>query len=233
MIIKEEYYNGLPLLKSQKMCGFDTDILDRILYIFDYVDVIKGFSPVFMRFDFPASTSCESVRRFLKYVKDDHTGKARLFFYMYTEEFEPREKYVHYHAFCIVNHREYSSANSIENMLTYLWRHERKKRDDGASLFFTRFDPAKRWAKAQDKEKYRRFNFYSLSTDVQATEGDRERAFTAASYLAKTSQLPEKVPGQKKRHWNSSILKKLSQEEIRPGFDLEKAKRFMKAEPTL
>lgn len=221
----------MPLLQSRKKYSFDTEVLDRIIDLFDYADAIKGFSPVFMRFDFPVNTSVESVRRFLKYAKDNHTEIGRLFLYMYTEEFEQNEKYIHYHAFCIVNHREYSSANAIENMLTYLWRHERKKREDGATLFFTRRDPTKRWSKTKDQKDVKRFNFYSLSTDLQAESGDRERAFTAASYLAKTSQLPERVLGQKKRQWNSSALKKLTQAEIRPGYDLEKAKRFMKADP--
>ena len=232
MVIKEEYYKSLPLLQSKKNYSFDTDVLDRILDMFDYADAIKGFSPVFMRFDFPENTSIESVKRFLKYVKDEHTGKDRLFLYMYTEEFEEKEKYTHYHAFCVVNHREYSSAKAIENMLTHMWRHEQKKREDGKPLFFTRRDPTKRWNKTKDQNQFKRFNFYSLSTDVQAEPGDRELAFTAASYLAKTSQLPEKIPGQKKRHWNSSALKKLSPEEIRPGYDLQKAERFLKATPT-
>lgn len=232
MIIKGEYYKNLPLLQSKNNYSFDTVVLDRIIDIFDYADARKGFSPVFMRFDFPENTSLDSVKRFLKYAKDDHTSNGRLFLYMYTEEFEPEEKYVHYHAFCIVNHREYSSANSIENMLTYMWRHEQRRREDGKSLFFTRFNPAKRWIKTQGQKDVKRFNFYSLSTDVQAEPGDRERAFTAASYLAKTSQLPEKNPGQKKRQWNSSALKKLSPEEIRPGYNPEKAQRFLKAPPT-
>lgn len=232
MVIKEEYYKNLPLLRSKKNYSFDTEVLDRIIDIFDYADAIKGFSPVFMRFDFPENTSLDSVKRFLKYAKDDHTSKDRLFLYMYTKEFEPEEKYTHYHAFCVVNHREYSSAKAIENMLTYLWRHEQKKRKDDKSLHFTRRDPTKRWNKTMDQNQFKRFNFYSLSTDVQAESGDRELAFTAASYLAKTSQLPEKVPGQKKRHWNSSALKKLSPEEIRPGYDPQKAERFLKAPPT-
>ena len=241
-IVKEiTEYNGLKLLQSETNSGFYKDVLDSILDLFNYVDALKEFSPVFMRFDFPAKSTEENVIRFFDRAKKLHQRKSWKFFYMYTREFEPIHKHSHYHAFCIVDRRRYTSALNIEKMLQAIWDYEIERNpilkdcleDKDKNLWFSRIDRRERYKPPHERSN-RRYNFYSLSSDSRAIPGDRDRAFEAASYMAKITQVPSHdLETPRKRRRGRSILPKLAPDDIRPGYDSEKAKHLLKAPPPL
>lgn len=230
-------YKGFRLLQSEIKNGFYKDVLDSILDLFDYVDMLKEFSPVFMRFDFPAKSTEENILRFFDRTKKLHQRNGKRFFYMYTREFEQINKHEHYHAFCIVNRRDYTSALNVEKMIQRSWEPEITRNEylnglieeNEKNIWFTRVDKKEQFKPICERSS-RRYNFYSLSTDSRSNPEDRARAFEAASYMAKVTQVPGHNPAEpRKRRRGRSTLPKITMAEIRPGYDLEKAKRFLKA----
>lgn len=222
---KETTFNGLRLLDTYASNGYIETILLKIQYIFQYVDMIKRFSPMFMRFDFPHNmNTTHHVENFFKRLKKNHTSKGWKVFYFYTFEQKSDSDCIHAHAFCIVNHDNYRFRSTVKRMLQKTWDYEQEENLDLKNLWISTAPPGRRG-------NVKGYNFYSLSTHESASTAIEE-AFKAASYLAKTTQLPneEMLPAGGRR-WRCSTMPKLTQEEVRPGFDLEKAKRFLKAAP--
>lgn len=242
-LIGRDNFRGLRLLRRYRDSGFSKSVLNAIIDIFNYADALIKFTPVFMRFDFPAGTTSENIERFFDRLQKYHKRKDKRILYMYTREFEPINKHEHYHAFCIVNRREYVSARNIEEMLQEIWAFEIERNPRLSSavdwydreIHFTRIDPKTKYQRASEREHNpRRYNFYSLSTGPGAIAGDRDKAFEAASYLAKIEQIPAQPhDAPKRRRRGRSVLPKLNPEEIRPNYDTTNIKHFIADTPTL
>lgn len=262
-IIYGDKYNGLDLYDKDATNGYSKNTLDSIISLFNYVDALKCFPPVFTRFDFPAGSTEDNVKRFFDKVKKYHQRKDRLFFYMYTREFDSIHKHEHFHAFCIVNHSEYISGGDIHKMLWDIWWSEVNRND----VLKARKQEIDSKNESEDNDKYNNanrkthkhvqiwrtskprgyeymtedvraqipkpYNFYSLSTygtqyNETYTDGITN-AFRAASYMAKMSQNPgtKDIEGNGKRNCRPSSLKKLTLNDIRPGYDINKIKKYI------
>jgi hypothetical protein len=207
------------MLKKYVEDGYSADMLDKISYIFTYVDMIREFSPVFMRFDFPQNmTSTHNVENFFKRLKKNHTSRNRKIFFMYTFEQKEGSNHLHAYAFCIVDRRDYRFRRSVKAMLQKTWDYEQEQNPDLKNLWISTAPPGRRG-------NVKGYNFYSLSTHENAHTAIDE-AFKAASYLAKLTQIPKAgmLPAGARR-WRCSEMPRLSQKEIRPGFDPEKNTR--------
>lgn len=226
-LTKETTFNGLPLILKYAQDGYRKDLLSKIYDMFQYVDMTKGFSPMFMRFDFPHNMETTNhVENFFKRLKKNHTSKGKKIFYMYSIEQKAHSNDIHAHAFCIVDHGHYRFRSAVKRMIQKTWDYEQAKNPDLKNLWISTAPPGRRG-------NVKGYNFYALSTHENAHTAIEE-AFKAASYLAKTTQLPkEGMLPTGGRRWRCSEMPRLSQEEIRPGYDLEKAKRFLKADPNL
>lgn len=225
--INESSHNGFELLEKYAEYGYSKYMLDRITDMFTYVDMIKEFSPVFMRFDFPQNmASTHHVENFFKRLKKVHTSGKKKIFYMYTFEQRGGSDYLHAHAFCIVDRRDYRFRRSVKAVLQKTWDYEQYQNPGLKNLWISTAPPGRRG-------NVKGYNFYSLSTHENAHTAI-DKAFKAASYLAKTTQIPNvgMLPAGTRR-WRASTMPSLSQEEVRPGCDLEKGKRFLKGTPTL
>lgn len=226
-LIKASSHNGFELLEKYATDGYIADVLNKIADMFTYVDMIKDFTPVFMRFDFPQNmTSTHHVENFFKRLKKNHTKRNKKLFYMYAFEQKEGSDYFHAHAFCIVDRGDYRFRRSIKAMLQKTWDYEQSQNTSLKNLWISPAPPGRRG-------NVKGYNFYSLSTHENAHTAIDE-AFKAASYLAKTTQIPKAgMLPEGTRRWRASTMPRLSQEEVRPGCDLEKAKRFLKGTPTL
>lgn len=264
-VIYGDKYNGLDLYVKDDELGYSKNTLDSIINLFNYVDALKNFSPIFTRFDFPAESTEDNVKRFFDKVKKHHQRKDEPFFYMYTREFDSTHKHEHFHAFCIVNHNSYISGGDVHKMLWNLWWSEVNRND----VLKARKQEIDSKNESEDNDKYNNpnrkthkhvqiwrtskprgyeymteetraqipkpYNFYSLSTygtqDNEYTDGIIN-AFRAASYMAKLSQNPgtKDIEGNGKRNCRPSSLKKLTLNDIRPGYDINKIKKYIAQE---
>lgn len=226
-ITKKTTFRGMDLLATYASDGYRNDMLIKIYDMFQYVDMIKDFSPMFVRFDFAKKmTSTVHVSNLFKRLKKNHSSRKRKMFYMCSIEQKKKREYLHAHAFCIVNHGDYRFRRDVKAMLEEAWRHEQSQNHELGDLWIPKAPPGQLGSE-------KGYNFYSLSTHVAASTAIEE-AFKAASYLAKTTQIPQAgMLPEGARLWRCSQMPNLYQDEIRPGFDLQKAGRFMKGTPHL
>lgn len=209
-----QLYKGLPLIRSKKITGYSQNILDAILALFEHADAIKSFTPKFLRFNFWKDCSEEDMKRFFKNIRESHRKENKKFLYLCTAEED--KKGIHFHAFCIVSSNDYIYRKDIIQELN---KHADSiingKYEANTKLQIPRKPRAKLQLTPNDRSP-KKYNFYSISKHCKANREELREAFWAASYLAKIDQIPKNSSS--KRRLFKSVIKKLNDNEIRPGF---------------
>lgn len=212
IIIHDDQYKEIILLKSYIKNGFHKHTLDKILKYFKYADMIKGVNPKFFRFDFDKTWTKKDVKTFFKQTKKWHEKNNRFFIYLCSME-EDEFANIHFHAFCIVNSYNYNVRKKIIKMIRQRSLFLLNNNKNLNKIFFRTKSNTKNNIKGIKK-----YNFYSISTHKNANQRERQEALTAASYLAKAEQYPKYSKSKRERTIFGSIIPILSKDAIRKGY---------------
>lgn len=214
-IIHDLEYKEILLLKNYTSKGFFKSRLDKILDYFHYADMKKGVNPKFVRFDFDNTWTKQDVLSFFKQAKKWHSKKNMFFAYLCNME-EDEFAEIHYHAFCIVDCKNYNVRKKVIKMLSKRSQFLLLNNKNLSKIFVSR-KPNKKHI----SEHIRKYNFYSISTHKNANQKERQEALTAASYLAKVAQYPCYSKLTRERTFFGSKIPTLSKDEIRKGYKLK------------